>query len=453
MLTTTLNTAVGSLLANAGALQTTNNNIANANTPGYTREVVDLQSIGTTGGNVGGVSVSGFQSVRDELLQMQINQQIQQQGSANAQTSSLQSVQTTFTTSSGDIGTQMSALFSAITNLETDPSNSSLRQAVMTAGQNLATAFNNTSNALTSQQQSLNTQVTQDVGQINQLTKQIAALNPQISTMNANGQDAGPLQDQQDQLVQQLSALTGVQETKTNNGITLTTGNGTPLVVSGQSYALNTAPGSDGLVHVVDVTGTDITGNITGGDLGGTLKTRNQQIPSLLNQLDTLANQFAGAFNSVQASGFTQSGTAGSNFFTVSSSVTGSAASIKLALTSPADVAASSDGASGSGGNLVNFAAVQSTKLASGQTPTDSYANLVFQVGSMLSTANTESSATTSSLLQLNNQLSSVSGVSIDEESANLIKYQQAYEAAARVISTVNSLMSVTMSMGTQAAA
>lgn len=449
-LNTTLNTALGSLLANSGALQTTNNNIANANTPGYTREIVDLQSVSTIGGYVGGVVLQGYSSVRSELLQTQINQQIQQQSSANAQTSSLQSVQTAFTTSAGDIGTQMSALFSSITNLETDPSNSSLRQAVLTAGQNLATAFNSTSNALTSQQLSLNTQVTQDVSQINKLTQQIAALNPQISTMNADGQDAGPLQDQQDQLVQQLSALTGVAVTKTNNGITLTTANGSPLVISGQSFPLKTSTGSDGLIHVSDASGTDITNTITGGDLGGTLQTRNQQIPALLNQLDTLANQFGTAFNNVQASGFTQSGTAGSNFFTVSSSVAGSASTIKMALTDPSDLAASSDGASGSGGNLTNLAALQTTKLGAGQTPTNAYASLVFQVGSLLSTANTESSATTSSLLQLNNQLNSVSGVSIDEESANLIKYQQAYQAAARVISTINTLFTVTMNMGTQ---
>jgi flagellar hook-associated protein 1 FlgK len=95
---------------------------------------------------------------------------------------------------------------------------------------------------------------------------------------------------------------------------------------------------------------------------------------------------------------------------------------------------------------------VQTNTLASGQTPGDAYASLVYQVGSLTSNANAESTATTASLLQLNDQLSSASGVSIDEESANLITYQQAYEAAARVVSTIQSLFTVTMSMGTAAA-
>jgi flagellar hook-associated protein 1 FlgK len=168
--------------------------------------------------------------------------------------------------------------------------------------------------------------------------------------------------------------------------------------------------------------------------------------------LDTLANQFGAAFNAAQATGYDQNGNAGQNFFTIPTTVAGSAGSISMAITSSSQIAASSDGTSGSNGNLVNLSAVQTTKQASGQTPGDAYANLVYQVGSLTSNANAESTATTASLVQLNDQLNSVSGVSIDQESANLITYQTAYEAAARVVSTIQSLFSITMSMGTAAA-
>jgi len=123
-----------------------------------------------------------------------------------------------------------------------------------------------------------------------------------------------------------------------------------------------------------------------------------------------------------------------------------------MAVTDPTLIAASSDGTAGSNGNLANLSAVQTTALPSGQTPGSAYASLVYQVGSLTANANAESTATTSSLVQLNDQINSVSGVSIDEESANLITYQQAYEAAARVVSTVQSLFSVVMAMGTAAA-
>jgi len=456
-LSSSLSMAVQSLNAASGELQVTNNNIANANTPGYTRQVAVLQEAApiTSAGNIAvgqGVQLTGYQSVRDELLQAQIQQQTQAQSGANAQLSSMQQIQPTFTTSTQDIGTEMSALFSSISSLSTNPTSSTSRQAVLAAGQSLATAFNTASSTLTSQQATLNSQVTQDVSQINQLTKQIAALNPQIAAVKATGQDGGALQDQQDQLVLSLSKITSVSVTQTQNGETLTTGNGTPLVVGSQSLALQATTGSDGMTHVLDRNGADITSSLTGGDLGGSIQTRDQTISGLLKQLDTLANQFGTAMNAAQASGYDQNGNAGQNLFTVSSTVAGSAASIKMAVTDPALIAASSDGSSGSNGNLTNLSAVQTSALASGQTPGDAYASLVYQVGSLTSNANAESTATTSSLLQLNDQLSSVSGVSIDEESANLITFQTAYEAAARVVTTVQSLFTITLAMGTAAA-
>jgi flagellar hook-associated protein 1 FlgK len=455
-LNSALSVAVHSLDAATGALQVTNNNIANANTPGYTRQVVILQEAaptvqdGLSTGN--GVVLEGYQSVRDELVQTQIQQETQAQSGANAQLASLQQIQPTFTTSSEDIGTQMSALFSSISTLSTDPTNSASQQAVLSAGQNLATAFNTASNALTSQQDGLNTQVTQDVSQINQLTKQIAALNQPLADLKAEGQDGGTVEDQQNQLVLQLSALTSVAVTQSNNGVTLTTGSGTPLVMGSQSYALQTTASSTGTQQVLDQSGNNITTSLTGGDLGGSIQTRDTTISGLLNQLDTLANQFGTAMNAVQTSGFDLNGNAGKNFFTIPTTVAGSAASIKMAITDPSMIASSSDGSAGSNGNLANFSAVETSKLPSGQTPGNAYADLVYQVGSLTSNANAESTATAASLLQLNDQLSSVSGVSIDEESANLITYQQAYEAAARVVTTIQALFTVTMSMGTASA-
>jgi flagellar hook-associated protein 1 FlgK len=455
-LSSSLNTAVQSLGADTGALQVTNNNIANANTPGYSRQVPVFQEAAPTEeGNLSfgnGVVLEGFQSVRDQLVTAQIQQETQAQGSANAQLASLQQIQPTFTTSTQDIGTQMSALFASISSLSTDPTSSASREAVLAAGQNLAQAFNQTSTTLTTQQAGLNTQVTQDVSQINQITQQIAALNPQIVQLTATGQDGGTLQDQQNQLVLKLSALTNVSVTQTQNGETLSTGNGTPLVEGSQSFALHTATGSNGMQQVLDQNGANITASVTSGDLGGSIQTRDQTISGLLTSLDTLANQFGTAFNAAQAKGFDQSGKAGGNFFNVPSTIAGSAADISVAITDPTKIAASSDGTAGSNGNLANLSAVQTTALPAGQTPGDAYAGLVFQVGSLTSNATAESTATTASLLQLNDQLSSVSGVSIDEESTNLITYQTAYEAAARVVTTIQAMFAVTVAMGTAAA-
>ncbi|MGA3068667.1 MAG: flagellar hook-associated protein FlgK [Terracidiphilus sp.] len=466
-LSSSLSIAVQSLNAASGSLQATNNNIANANTPGYTREVPILAEMApVSNGNFSagtGVDLEGYQSVRDELLQTQIEQETQAQSGANAQLASLQQIQPTFTTSTQDIGTEMSALFSSISSLSTDPTNSTSQEAVLTAGQNLATAFNTASSTLTAQQTGLNAQVSQDVSQINQLAQQIAALNPQIAQLKGSVQDGGTLQDQQDQLVLQLSALTSVSVTQGDDGETLTTGNGTPLVVGSQPFALQTATGSDGMTRVLDQNGTDITSSLTGGDLGGTIQTRDTTIPGLLSQLDTLANQFGAAFNTTQAMGYDQNGNKGGEFFTLPATPAptippaadlypGAAANIKMAITDPTQIAASSVGTAIDNLNLAKFSAISTTSIVSGQTPGNAYASIVYQVGSLTSNANAESTATTASLAQLNNQLSSASGVSIDEESANLITYQQAYEAAARVVTTIQALFAVTMTMGTAAA-
>jgi len=455
-LSSALSIAAQALNADTGALQITDNNISNANTPGYTRKLPVFEEVQPTpDGNLdygSGAVLEGYQSVRDELLQSRIGQETQAQGSANAQLATLQQIQPTFTSSTQDIGTEISALFSSISALSTDPTNSSSREAVLSAGQNLATAFNTASNTLTSQQTALNTQITQDVNQINNLSQQIAVLNPQIAGLEASGQDTGTLQDQQDQLVLDLSALTNVSVTQTPLGITVTTGTGTPLVVGAQNYALETVPGSSGDLQVLDQNGSNVTASITGGDLGGTLQTQEQTIPGLLNSLDTLANQLGTAFNNAQAAGFDENGAAGKNFFNVPTTVAGSAASISVALTNPAGIAASSDGTSGSDGNLATFAAIQNDPLPLGQTPEDAYASVVYQVGSLADNAQAESTATAASLQQLNDQLSSVSSVSIDEESTNLITYQTAYEAAARVVTTIQALFQTTMLMGTAAA-
>lgn len=455
-LSSSLSIAVQALNAADGSIQATNNNIANVNTPGYTREVAVLQEAAPTDENNistgNGVMLEGYQSVRDELVQSQILQETQAQSAANAAQASMNQIQPVFTTSTQDIGTEMSALFSSVSALSTDPTSSASRQSVLTAGQNLATAFNNASTTLSTQQSSLNTQVSQDVSQINQLSQQIAALNPQIAQLESTGQDGGTAEDEQNELVLQLSALTNVSVTQTDSGETITTGSGTALVVGDQSYALQTANGSNGMTQVLDNNGTNITKTLTGGDLGGTVQMRDTTIPGLEGQLDTLANQFAKKFNAAQAAGTDQNGNAGQNFFTIPSTVAGSAASIAMNITDPALVAASSDGSSGGTGNLATFSAVQTTALPSGETPGDAYSSLVYQVGSLASNASAESTATTASLLQLNNQLSSVSGVSIDEESSNLITYQQAYEAAARVVTTIQALFTITMNMGTASA-
>jgi flagellar hook-associated protein 1 len=452
-LTTSLLTGITALDASEAALDATSNNIANANTPGYTREVAQFSenAENETGGTVtgGGVTLEGIQSIRDELLNLQIQQLTSQENGADTVSSSLQQIQSYFSTTGNDIGSTLSAFSSALAELSANPSDASVQQGVLSAGQNLAESFNTTANGLTSVQSAADQQVTETVAQINSLTQQIAQLNGQLaSSTTAQAQNGGTLEDQRDQLVQQLSTLTGISVTQSSSGEVITTGNGTPLVMGGQSYNLQTTTGSDGFQQVLDSNGNNITTDIQGGQLGGAIQVRDQTIPGYLNALNTLASQFATAFNSAQAEGYDSNGNTGQNFFTIPSGTAGAAAGISVAITDPSQIAISSDGESGSNGNVANLQAALTNTLPSGQTPANAYASLVFQVGNDASNASAQSSALGQSVLQLTNQQSSVSGVSIDEESSNLIRYQTAYEAAARIVSTIQALSTVTLDMG-----
>jgi flagellar hook-associated protein 1 FlgK len=262
------------------------------------------------------------------------------------------------------------------------------------------------------------------------------------------GENGGTTQDQLDQLVQQLSSLTGIYITQGTDGETITTGNGAPLVIGSQSFNLQTTTGTNGFQQVLDSNGNNITSSIQGGTLGGAIEIRDQVIPGFQSQLNMLASQFATAFNAAQAQGYDSNGNTGEDFFTVPANENDAAVGISVAISDPSQIAISSDGSAGSNGNVANLSAALTSALPSGQSPADAYANLVFQVGSAASNASTQSTAIGQNLTQLTSQQGAVSAVDINEETTNLMRYQAAYEAASRIVSTVQVLDNAALNMG-----
>lgn len=450
-LNTTLLVATQALSAAEAALDSSSNNISNANTPGYTREEVRLSenpeyiSGDTVTG--GGVTVNGVASVRDELLNLQIQQQTSLQSSADTESSSLQSIQDLFDTTGEDIGSTLSAFSSSLAALSANPTSSSVQQSVVTAGQNLAESFNSTASGLQSAQTAADQQVTQTVAQINSLSSQIAQLNAQLTPSVMSQQNGGAIEDERDQLAQQLSSLIGISVSQSSDGEVITTASGSPLVMGSRSFALQTTTGNGGFKQVLDSNGDNITASIQGGQLGGAIQMRDQIIPGFLDSLNTLATQFAANMTAAQAKGYDSTGAAGQPFFSIPSSGS-AAAGIGVALTSGSQVAISSDGSAGSSGNIANLLAAVNGNMSSGQTPADAYGDIVYEVGSAASNAGAQSTALGDNITQLTNQQSSVSAVNLDEEATNLIRYQTAYEAAARVVSTIQLLNTVTLEMG-----
>jgi flagellar hook-associated protein 1 len=451
-LTTSLSIAVQALQAEQGALGVTTNNISNVNTPGYSRQIAILneaptfQENGVTFG--GGVTLQQFQSVRDELLQLRLYEETQQQSNSQTQLNSLTQIEGIFSDPAQGVGGALSAFFNSLSQLSTNPTDANARQGVLTSANNLANSFHQAVSSLNAIGTGLDQSVPQTVGQINRLTSEIAKLNGQVAQMQGLGKDPGTIQDQRDELIRQLSGLVNISVTQTEHGLTLTTANGVPLVVANLSYALHANANNSVLENVYSAQGGDITSQIQGGQLGGAIQIRDQVLPQLFTQLNNLASQFATGFNTQHGAGFDTSGNAGQNFFTPLPSTTDAAANFGVAITDPSLIAASSDGSAGSNGNLEQLVALRNQQLPSGANPMDMYSNLVLQVGNLGANAQADVTASNLSVQQLTDQRSSISGVSLDEETTNMIRYQRAYEAGARVVTTVDSMLQTLMSMG-----
>ena len=448
-----LGIALGAMEADRGAVEITGNNIANVNTKGYSREQVNLsENAPVEIGNIlfgTGVTLGQTTSVRDSLLEQRLDQENQSASQLNSFLGAMNQVQSLFSETAGSgLQSPLSAFFNSLTQLSTDPSNSSFREGVLTAGQNLASAFRQDSSNLQALQGNTDLSVVQSVDQVNQLTQQIASLNVQVSGLESIGKDPGAFLDQRTQLVRQLSGLIDISETSAGNGsLTIATTSGAVLVDGSQSFALSTQVNPNNTYHDVFSNGVDITSNITGGSLGGSIQARDQAIPGVLNQLDALAYNLETSFNTQSRAGFDANGNAGVNFFTQPASATGAASSIAVAISDPNLVAASSDGTVGSNGNALALANLQNQAIVNGQTPINSYSNLVFQVGNQVSQAQSEQTAVGLVQQQLTDQRGAVSGVSLDEEAVNLIRYQSAYEASANVVNVVNQLLTTTINM------
>jgi flagellar hook-associated protein 1 FlgK len=462
------NIATGALAADQAAISVVANNIANANTPGYTTEIVNWGSTDTV--TVGGQSLSdgvtfqGIASQRDRVLNQRIDQQTQDESGAAARLAALNDLQSVFSgaisatgsnTSGGaaDIGQQTTALFQSFSSLASDPSNPSLRTGVLSAAQSLAATFNQVSASLEQQRSGVDATVASAADQVNSLTSDIAGLNAKISASSPAG-DAGTLEDQRQYDLQQLSQLVGIHQiTNDDNSLTVTTTSGAVLVAGGQSVDLETQS-SGGVTHLL-LGGVDATSALTnaGGQIGGALEARDVDIPSATASVDNLAWSVGTAVNAQQASGTDANGNSGAPIFALGSGVTGAADAIAVSLVDPDAVAASAAGGGAQdGSNATALAALASPAIVGGQTPTASYAALVGSIGAKVSDATTTQASQSASLTQLQTQQGALSSVDLNDQATLLQTYEQSYQAASKVFTILNSVISSAINLGTETA-
>jgi flagellar hook-associated protein 1 FlgK len=466
-----MNIGLSGLTAQQLALDVTSDNITNVDTPGYSEQTAELATGPTTVNNGlalgNGVQVTTVQRSYDSFLQSQMVAANAASGQATTTNSTLTMVQTQFNDlNSAGLSTSLQGFFSAWQSLSTDPTGVPERQAVISAGQQLADNFNQVSTSLTGEQTSLNQSLTGLTSTINTQLSQVAQLNGQIEEAQAEGGQANDMLDQRDLLVQQLATNVGVTSTVQSNGtvnVNLTSGQALVTGTNSATLSLQANAANSGNYDVYlsppgGGSAADATSYIGGpsnslGNLGATLEIRDTTLPGYLSSLNELASTLVSQVNTVQSTGFGLTGGTGVDFFNPATATTPvTAANIAVGITSATDVAAASSGTDGSGDNVnaQTMANLYTTPLSmTGGTMTmgDFYDALVGQVGVDVQSAGVAQTQTTSMVSQLTAMQTSNSGVDLDQELTNLTTYQYAYQGAAKLITTASEMYDTLLSL------
>jgi len=453
------------LEADQSALNIVANNVANANTPGYTREVpiweenkpVSIAEI--TYGT--GVTEAGASSLRDRVLEERLAQQQQAASASGARLTALDSLQALFSPASGasgsqagDIGSDITSFFSSFSSLEANPTDNALRQQVLSSASTLAGDVSNAAASLNSQKMALDQEASGLTSQVNSLTAAIAQLNRQIQSISPDG-DAGTLEDQRQQDLSKLSQLIGINQITTErNGLAITTTSGELLVSEGTSYELTT--GSSGGVTHFFVGTKDVTSELAsgGGELGGYLTARYQDIPTVMAGLDELAYNVSTQVNAQNNAGTDLNGVTGTPanplyIFDEPGAIAGSASRMSVIMTDPSQIAAAGAGqGTGDNSNASAMAAIAHQSIVGGKTPSNSYSSLVTTLGATVSRVQIENTAQSASVTQLQTQRDSLSSVNLNDEAALMQQIERSYQAASQVFTMLNTLMGSAINLG-----
>ena len=460
------------MAAQMTGVETAGHNLANVNTPGYSRQRVNLETslgVDASSGSQGtGVQVASVQRIVDDLLNGRIQTQAGVQGYWTAQQSALGNAQTglneflnstgstdasnstaTATNASSSLSAKISNFFSAAQAL-TQPSGNTAanRDSLIKSAQALTTTFNDVSARLSDARATVNAMMADDTQSANTLLTKIANLNGQISGAEATGGTANDLRDQRDQALQNLSKLVNVTTSTATNGL-MTISVGGQTLVNGETVqdTLQTYDAGGGQMLLRTTTGAAPL-TLSSGSIAGEITARDTTLASVQAGVDSLASAFITQVNAIHATGFTVNGTTGNTFFSGTNAAT---ISVNSALASNPELVQISGSATAWGDTSVALALGQAANSAQSslgnQTFSQAYSKIVGDLGHDLKTANDQVDNQTTVTAMLSAQRNSVSGVSTDEEMTTLLAFQRAYTASAELLKTVDQMIQTTLAM------
>lgn len=446
-----LNVGQVALSTQQKAIDVTGNNIANVNTPGYSRQRLNMESVDPIKDSTGQMSMGvraniKIQRMYDQFLGFQINNENQSLGRWEAQKNSLERIEMIFDeTSNNGLSQSMGDFWNAWHEIVNNPSGHVERTELLAKSQTMTGMFNKIASDLEQIGKEIDINIKGTVDEINLLSRQAADLNQKIKQVEVDGHSANEFRDQRDVVLKEISNLIDINSFEDNQGnLIISTSGGHPLVEGVASYELTTETNADGHYNVEwsdsDGNQTDITGNISGGKLKGWIETRDVEISDYLNRMDSLAALIMTEVNDLHTDGYDLNNDLGGNFFSGDSALN---MAVSSAIRADTDlIAAGSDsGDPGDNGNALAIAELQNSVLIDNTTFDGYYNSIVSDVGSSVKSSEMNYNYQEAIVTQLDNYRETVSGVSIDEEMINLVKFQHAYDAAAKLISTVDEML------------
>jgi flagellar hook-associated protein 1 FlgK len=471
-----MNIARGALQANQIAMEVVSHNIANVNTPGYTRQSAVLESASPVSINqlkIGtGVQVGSVAQASDPYTTRAIQQNTSSLNEYQTQASVLSQLESLFNeTGNATLSNAMNDFWNAWQDVANNPGGTVERTALLEKAKILTQKFNSMSNDLTQTKKDMNTNLQMGIEKVNDLTGKIADLNDKIVAAEADKTTANDLRDQRNSLLGELSSWLGNVSVEQGNGsVTVLSQEGILLVDGNKHWDFSTQGNS---IYYNNIQ-SDVSKKLTGGKIGGWLDVRDEIAPQYLANLDELAGTFMQQVNTLHLTGYTLAGKTGKYFFQDFQTPPavpnqGAAAYIQLStdvLDNPANIAAGSippaapgDSSPGDNENALKIVALQkddsiqigkwtisdrgTSTSNSPQTETmdDYYRTLVGEIGITTEASNENQSFVQSMLDNLQNLRDSVSGVNLDEELTELLKIQRAYEASSKIISIADEML------------
>lgn len=451
----TLNTATLGLAAQQVAVETVSHNIANANTPGFSRQDVTFQTTApysvptlhgmATAGQVGtGVVVSSIRRLRDTFLDGQIRLQTAGQGEQEITRDTLEQIEVVFNEpSTSGTATMMSRLFNAWQAVANKPEDTSIRAALVEEARNFAAMAQRNNGQLSQIRTDINQKIQLKTTQINSLGQRIAALNAQIGQVESVGEQPNDLHDQRDVLLDQLGKLAQIsQATNANGSVNVFIGS-SALVLGNDALTLANGANANGDATVVWA-GTGAAVTLNGGEVQGLITVRDGALTDQQADFNTLIGGIITEVNTIHATGYGLSDAVmpSRKFFNGSD-----ASNISVNPTLVADpglvAAASTAGTPGDNSKALAIAKLRDKMTLSGNTATFQtfYQTITARLGTLSQKAGAAADNQTALVNLLTRRKQAVAGVNLDDEAANLIKYQRAYQAAARVVSAVDEML------------